>query len=163
MMRFRRHFLLAIALIIASAFPAFSGGRTETVGKGIKRADITEFWYTYSTSTNPPQFQRYRFFADGGVWHFYHERREGGHWPLSESDITVSGDIVLTQAQTEKLFSCLDGGTVKAREESADSGSSGPWLYLYWTGDRSKFQEFSFRSYSDRLSFEELCRNLAGL
>lgn len=159
----RHHLLLIVLMIIACAFPAYCGGRSEVVGKGIRNADITEFWYTYSTSANPPEFQRYRFYSANDGWHFYHERREGNHWPLSESDITVSGDTLITQDQLESLFSFLEGGTVKARGSSAESGSSGPWLYLYWTGDRSKYQEFSFGSYSDRLGFEELCRNLAGL
>ncbi len=148
------------ALLLIASLPLHSGGRTETVGKGIKTSDITEFWYTYSSSTNPPRFQRYRFYVDGDVWHFYHEKREGHHWPLTEADVTISGDVVLSQDQVALLFSCLDGGTVKARGESADSGNAGPWLYLYWKKDKSKYQEFSFSSYSNRLKFEEFCEEL---
>ncbi|MCR5442380.1 MAG: hypothetical protein K6E89_01360 [Sphaerochaetaceae bacterium] len=161
MMGFFRKYLIAITIVlIACALPAFCGGRTEVVGKGIKPADITEFWYTYSSSVNPPEFRRYRFYIDDGVWHFYHERREGNHWPLSESDITVSGDIVLPEDHLEELFRCLEGGSVRARGSSAESGNSGPWLYLFWKGDKSKYQEYSFGSYSDRLSLEVLCISL---
>ena len=158
MRRIRLCALAFIALIILS--PAFCGGRTEIVGKDIKSSDITEFWYTYLGSTNPPHFQRYRFYIQDGTWHFHHEKREGRHWPLLESDITVSGDLELTQNQIETLFSCLEGGTVRARSESADSGSSGPWLYLYWKNDKAKYQQFSFASPSNRLKFEEFCEKL---
>ncbi len=161
MRRTSLHTLTIILMLSAfTAFPAFSGGRTEIVGKGIRNSDITEFWYTYSTSTNPPHFQRYRFYIDDGVWMFYHERREGNHWPLRESDITVSGEKELSKKQLEMLFSLLEWGTVQKRGKSTASGGSGPWLYLYWKNDKSKYQEFSFASHSNRLEFESFCEKL---
>lgn len=36
------------------------------------------------------------------------------------------------------FFDLVNGGTVKAREESSDAGDDGPWLFLYWTNDKDK-------------------------
>ena len=36
-----------------------------------------------------------------------------------------------------------------------------PWLYLYWTNDKSKYQQFSFESYGTEAKFEEFCLMLA--
>ena len=76
------------------------------------------------------------------------------------SDVTVSGTRELTEEEWASFFACLSGGTVRARSESADAGGSGPWLYLYWKGDRGKYQEFSFASWGAQRSFEELCRTM---
>ena len=139
----------------------FSGKRERTVGKDFPLEDITEFYYTVSTSTNPPHYQRYRFYTEDGRYMFYHETREGGGWPQTEKDITASGTVVLSEEQWNQFLNSVKNGTVKAREESLDDGDSGPWLYLYWKGDMSKYQEFSFLSYGDLLSFETMCEELA--
>ena len=55
----------------------------------------------------------------------------------------------------------MKGGTVTAREDSAESGGTGPWLYLYWTNDKSKYQQFSFESYATEAKFEEFCLTFA--
>ena len=34
------------------------------VGKNISNDDIQEFYYTYSTSTFPPEYQRYHFYKE---------------------------------------------------------------------------------------------------
>ena len=47
----------------------------KTVGKDILSDDITDFYYTYDTSTYPPEFQRYRFYAEDGRYYFYHETK----------------------------------------------------------------------------------------
>jgi hypothetical protein len=52
------------------------------------------------------------------------------------------------------------GGTVVARQEHLDSGDEGPWLYLYWTGDRGDIQAFSFVSRAAQADFEALCESL---
>jgi len=142
--------------------PAPAAGRGEKlVGTDVKPGDVTEFYYTYSTSTDPPHYQRYRFYTEDGKRYFFHEKREGDHWPLTEDDATVTGTVELTDAEWDTFFDCLKGGTVKKREENLDSGGAGPWLYLYWNGDKSKYQEFTFESYGARRDFEELCQKLA--
>ncbi len=134
--------------------------RQVTVGKEVSIGDVTDFYYTYSTSTNPPHYQRYRFFVDGQQHMFYHETREGGGWPQTEKDITVSGLRQMSEAEWLAFFDCVKGGTVRNREEHLESGSSGPWLFLYWKGDHGKCQEFSFSSSTARFSFEDLCERL---
>ncbi len=135
-------------------------GNKKIVGKNIAIGDITEFYYTYSTSTYPPDYQRYRFYVENGEYFFYHEKREGDHWPLRESDKTVFGTVKLSEAEWAIFFDCLKGGIVKNREESLECGDSGPWLYLYWKGDKSKCQEFSFESLDKKTAFEEFCLKL---
>lgn len=135
-------------------------GNKKIVGKNIAISDITEFYYTYATSTNPPDYQRYHFYIKNGEYFFYHEKREGNHWPLRESDKTVFGTVKLSEAEWTTFFDYLKGGKVKNREESLDSGDSGPWLYLYWKGDKSKCQEFSFESFEKKTAFEEFCFKL---
>ncbi len=130
---------------------------SKTVGKQVKEADITEFYFTRSGSTNPPTFQRYRLYAENSARYFYHEKREGDHWPLVESDITVSGTKELSDEEWNMFYSLLEGGTVRDRSENLDSGGDGPWLYLYWKGDRSKTQEYSFASYGKEKEFEDAC------
>lgn len=140
----------------------FSGKKEKTAGKDFLLSDITEFYYTVSTSTDPPHYQRYRFYTEDGKHMFYHETREGGGWPQTEKDITASGTVTLTDDQWQRFLDLIKGGTVRKREESLDDGDSGPWLYLYWNGDKSKYQEYSFPSYGDLLAFEEFCFVLAG-
>ncbi|MBQ2031659.1 MAG: hypothetical protein II483_05600, partial [Lachnospiraceae bacterium] len=132
------------------------------VGKDIAKEDILQFYYTYDSSTYPPEFQRYRFYTEGGKLLFYHEKREGDHWPLAESDATVTGTRELSAAEWDTMFSLLCGGTVRAREEHLESGGRGPWLFLYWKGDRGKIQEFTFASYEKQREFEAFCVALKG-
>ncbi len=153
---------LAFAVIILGFGPMNPFARTMTVGTDISIGDVTDFYYTYSTSTNPPEFQRYRFYLKEGKPVFYHERREGNRWPLTEKDVTVSGSRQLSDKEWAEFFDALKGGTVKNREEHTESGDSGPWLFLYWRGDRSKCQEFSFANSGSRLAFESLCSRLKG-
>lgn len=127
------------------------------VGKDIAMEDITEFYYTYSSSTNPPQYQRYHFSVKDGKHLFYHEKREGHRWPLQEKDITISGAKKLSNEEWDAFFACVKDGTVEKRKEHLESGSAGPWLFLYWKGDGSKYQEFSFASPEAKTSFEKLC------
>ncbi len=155
--------LTAILLCLAAVLPLAACGAApslpgpKTVGTDIKIEDITDFYYTVDSSTDPPDFQRYRFYAEDGAYWFYHETRAGDHWPLTEADITVSGALELSPDQWAAFFDCLTGGTVRNRQESADSGGRGPWLYLYWTGDRGTCQEFSFASRDAEAAFEDLC------
>ena len=141
--------------------PGLFGKKERTAGRDFPLSDITEFYYTLSSSTDPPHYQRYRFYTEDGKHMFYHETREGGGWPQTEKDITASGTVTLTDDQWQQFLHLVEEGTVKAREESLDDGDEGPWLYLYWKNDRSKYQEYSFPSYGARLDFEEFCEALA--
>lgn len=162
--------LVALALFVFVLFPAGAeAGATKnmlalflnrgvmTVGTDIPQEDITEFYFTLDSSTNPPYFQRYRFYVENGGHWFYHEKREGRHWPLTKADITVSGSVELSDEQWAKFFDLIKGGKVEKRKEHTESGGRGPWLFLYWKGDRSKYQEFSFPSWGARDAFEKYC------
>jgi hypothetical protein len=130
------------------------------VGEDIKIDDITDFYFTYDGSTDPPYFQRYRFYTEEDKLYFYHEKREGDHWPLTEGDITVSGSKELTADDWDLFFDYLIEGKVVARQEYTDSGDGGPWTFLYWKKDKDKYQEFSFASYEKQKGFEEYCLKL---
>ena len=130
------------------------------VGTDIKLEDIRDFYYTIDASTYPPRFQRFRFFVEEGKHMFYHEKREGNHWPLRESDKTDYGTLELNDDEWASFFDYLKEGTVRAREEEVVDGDSGPWMYLYWKNDKDKYQEFSFESYGRRLEFADFCEAL---
>lgn len=131
-----------------------------TDGEEVPLSAITEFYYTYESSTFPPDYQRYRFFTQDGAYFFAHETRAGDHFPLGEEDVTVSGKLALTEEDWRCFLICLDGGAVKPREESLEDGDAGPWLYLYWQGDRGVEQEFSFASRADLTAFEAYCEEM---
>ena len=150
--------VIAIAIVVLLFVQA--GRRERVVGKDIALESITEFYYTHSSSTYPPDYQRYRFYVEEGTYKFYHEKREGTDWPLTESHITGSGSIELSEKEWAEFLNLLKGGAVKKRNPSFESGGSGPWLYLYWKGDRSKYQEFSFASEEMRSSFEHISMEL---
>ena len=165
--------IIALGLFLAGVFagctaeePAdpspgsFPASEETVVGEGIAIGDITQFYYTLSSSTNPPVYQRYRFSAKDGVYVFDHEAREGDHWPLTEQDTTEAGSKELSEEEWETFFGFLKGGTVKAREEDTSSGGSGPWLYLYWDGDRDLYQEYSFPTAEAEAGFEDFCLSL---
>jgi hypothetical protein len=137
----------------------FSGKKI--VGKKIKKEDIREFFFTYDSSTNPPYFQRYRLYKENADYFFYHEKREGDHWPLTQKDISVSGTRKLTDEEFLKFYILIEGGTVEKRKEHLESGGSGPWLFLYWDGDRDVYQEYTFESYDRRNKFQKLCEEYA--
>ncbi len=136
------------------------GNKTLTVGADIQSGDITDFYYTFSSSTFPPQYQRYRFYAENGTHRFFHEKREGDHWPLLESDATDSGTKVLNAEEWKAFFRSIEGGTVKNREEHLESGDSGPWMYLYRNGGPKEGQEFYFATLGARNAFLDLCARL---
>ena len=154
--------VLIIAAVILILLGTSSSGRKRQmrVGLDIQTTAISEFYYTYSSSTNPPEYQRYHFYKENGKWIFYHEKREGNHWPLTEDDITASGRIELSTDLQDYFFGFLTDGEVSKRKEDTSSGGSGPWLYLYWNGDKSVYQEFSFESYGKLKEFEVFCREM---
>ncbi|MBQ1508181.1 MAG: hypothetical protein IIZ47_02045, partial [Erysipelotrichaceae bacterium] len=60
-----------------------------------------------------------------------------------------------------RFFDLLTDGTVVNRKDSADSGDTGPWTYLYWKGDKGDCQQYSFVSYERGREFEAFCMELA--
>ncbi len=152
--------LLLFAVLLLCGLAA--GSRAEmTAGTDITPEDVTDFYYTCSASTDPPFYLRYRFCVEDGKRLFYHEIREGGGWPQTEENITLSGTVELTETDWAAFFACIRGGKVSTRSDELQDGDSGPWMYLYWTGDKGQYQEFSFASLGKRLEFEELCSRLA--
>lgn len=133
------------------------------VGKDIQENDIIDFYYTVENINYDAFYQRYRIYVEEGQHVFFHEKRErkNDYGPATQDDTTRIGTITLTDEQWSKIYSYLSDGVVKAREESADSGGTGPWLYLYWTNDKSKYQQFSFDSYDTEVKFEEYCETIA--
>lgn len=133
------------------------------VDKEILMKDIRDFYYTKSNINYDAFYQRYRFYVEGGKNYFFHETRErkGKYGPCTEADTTLKGTVELTGDQWKKFYELVSGGTVEKREESADAGGSGPWLYLYWTNDRDSIQQFSFESYKKEKEFVGFCKSLA--
>ncbi len=137
--------------------------KEKIVGKDIRKEDISDFYYTVENINFNAFYQRYRFYTEDGKYMFFHEsrRRENRYGPTTEDDVTLTGTIELEPDQWDEFYGFVEDGIVRDREDAADSGGSGPWLYLYWQGDKSRFQEFSFESYGKRESFEEFCVLLA--
>lgn len=155
----KRCFLLLMVLL-ACMFAA--GAHAEfSVGTEITAEEITDFYYTYSTSTDPPFYLRYRFYAEDGKKYLFHETLEGGGWPQTEENLAVSGTVELTAADWAAFFDCIRGGEVRPRSDEVLDGDSGPSIYLYWTGDEGLYQEFTFASVEQRFIFEEFCSRLA--
>jgi len=152
--------IIPLSIVVICALGWLLYNRPKTVGKTIKEDDFKEFYYTYATTVNPPEFQRYRIYMESGKRMFYHEKREGNKVFLTEEDITVSGETELSAQEWEVFWNCISGGSVKNRKESTDSGQSGPWLYLYWNGDRNKCQEFTFADLERANAFEEFCMRM---
>lgn len=155
------YYVIITVIVIAILLAFLMWPKDKVVGRDIAPEDITEFVYTRSSSTFPPSYQRYRLYTDGGTYKFYHEKREGTHWPLTESDITISGSRELSNEEWKEILGYLEGGKATKRKEHTESGGSGLSLYLYWTGDGSKDQEFSFITLEAKDSFEKFCDGLA--
>ncbi len=134
-----------------------------TVGTDIGKSDITEFYYTYSNINYNAFYQRYHFYFQDGIYRFFHETRErkDEYGPTTEADRTMVGTVELSKEQWDRFFELISQGKVVKRSESADSGDDGPWFYLYWSDDKSKYQEYSFADYGAQKAFEEFCAGLA--
>ncbi len=146
--------------------PVSEGGKTgggKIVGKDIRMEDITDFYYTEENINYDAYYQRYRFYAEDGKHMFFHETRErkDDYGPCTEEDTTLIGTVELTKDQWTEFTELVKNGIVTAEKDSAESGGTGPWLYLYWKNDKGKYQEFSFESYGTEGKFEEFCRSLA--
>ena len=136
----------------------------ETVtNRKIPLDDVTEFYYTYENINFNAYFQRYRFYIEDGKYMFQHETRErpDDYGPTTEEDITNIGSFELTAEEWKDFLAFLKDGTVSARNDSGETGSSGPWTFLYWKNDKGKYQVFEFPTYDARTQFEQYCSSLA--
>ena len=156
------------ALLIISCFILLLGGcgksMEETVtNMNIPVDDVEEFYYTIENINYNAFYQRYRFYKEDGKYMFYHETRERpeDYGPASEEDITGSGTLELSDAEWNDFLTFLKDGTVSAREDSLEDGSSGPWMFIYWKNDKGNYQVFEFSNYDERGRFEEYCSSLA--
>lgn len=122
----------------------------KVVGKGIKPAEITDFYYTVDDWHIPPHYQRYRFYLEGGKPMFFHETRDGEgtkDLPLTEKNTTRTGVTEITDEDWQTFLSLVDKGAVTSRDAlEPTSGGSGPWTYIYWNKDKGKMQVFSFET-----------------
>ena len=150
---------VVIAVAVVSLLLVQIGKRERVVGEDIAMEDITEFYYTYSSSTYPPEYQRYHFYVEDGTYKFYHEKREGADWPLTESHITLSGSMEISEEEWAEFLNFVKGGIVKKRNPNSVADDSGPWLYLYWHGDNNQCQEFFFATLNEKNAFEAFCKN----
>ena len=126
--------------------------------------DVTEFCYTYENINFNASYRRYRLYMEDGRCLFHHEAREkpNGYGWTTEEDITAAGTFELTDAEWREAVELLKNGKVSRRSDSAETGSSGPWTYIYWKRDKSRYQQFEFSAYGEKLAFEEYCAALAG-
>lgn len=129
--------------------------------KDIKDSQLQHFYYTVDDSSYPPSYQRYQFYQKDDKRYFFHEKREGDHWPLTKEDATITATIELSQQQWQQFLTLIDQGVVIAREESDTCGDRGPWLYLYWENDKGENQQFSFASIQKEKEFVQYCEQLA--
>ena len=155
--------ILAVLLTAVLLF-VFAGcgeeGDGNIVGKDFDLTEMTEFYCTYDSSTNPPEFRRYHFYRESEKYMFVYEEREGDHWPLTEEDISLFDKKEIHRTDWDVLMMCVSGGKVEKRKESTESGGRGPWYFLYWNGDKGENQVFSFDSQSSESSFNDLCEKL---
>jgi hypothetical protein len=75
--------------------------------------------------------------------------------------MTASRTVEQSESEWKEFLSFLKDGRVSARTDSASSGDSGPWMFIYWKNDKGKYQVFDFSSLEERGGFEEFCAGLA--
>lgn len=131
------------------------------VGKDIVIDDVKDFYYTYHHVNYNPEYQRYRFYKNNDEYIFFHDlRKKDGYGFLDENDSIRKGEIKLNKEEWEKFYSLIIDGKVIKKKDNAESGDSGPWMYLYWKNDKDKYQEYYFASYEKQLEFKEYCESL---
>ena len=156
-------YLICVLVVVATLiFGVVKGMNKEyMVGKNINLKDVSEFYYTYSATTNPAEYERYHFYIENSKYMFFHQIREADHLPLTEEDAIETQNIELTDEQWQQFFSYLEGGKVTKRTESIDTGTKTS-LYLYWNKDKAKYNEFTFETYTKNLEFKKFCNELIG-
>ena len=152
--------LLVLLLLPLSGSASGFSSEDKTVGTDILFESISDVYYTYDASTDPPHYQRFRLYTEDGEHFLYHETREGGDWPQTEEDITVSGTVKLTEDQWAAFCDTLLGGSATVREVTDGDGDAGPWLFIYWNGGEEEGREFRFKSRDKSIAFEEICFQL---
>ena len=150
--------VILVGIVFTLIF-GIGGNRKMIVGKDVKIADITEFFYTCSSSSYPPSFFRYHFSIEDDKYMYHYEKREGKSWPLSEENITDSVSVELSHEDWEKFFDCLDGGILTKRSENISDGGKSKDIFMYCKGELSNYQEFSFETHSKEKVFDELCKS----
>lgn len=130
------------------------------VGKKIKKEDVKAFFYTLSSSAYPAKCETYVFYTQKDEYKFECNKKEGKHFPLLDGDVVFSTEKTVSDVVWNTLFECLQGGKVTKRKAHLETGVLLS-LYLYWEGDRDKWQEFSFETLGKKLEFERLCQMLA--
>ena len=136
---------------------------SKITNRKIPVTDITDFYYNVENINFNAYYQRYRFYVEDGKFMFLHETRqiENDYGPTSEKDRTRYGVFELTEEEWLDFIALIQDGEVVARTESMETGDEGPRTYLYWKGDKGKYQEFSFPSYGVRQEFVAFCEALA--
>ena len=173
MKRLGKYFGLLLCALACMAFCGCNPGEDSdvklfkkefTVGKDIERHNILDFYYTYENINYDAFYQRYRIYkSKDGQHFFFHETRErkNDYGPTTPADTTKSETIEMTDEQWNKFYELVCDGTVRERVETADSGDSGPWYYLYWEKDKEKYREYTFPSYAAEKAFIAFCESLA--
>lgn len=163
LMSFILSFLILLSGCGQNFVPFLNGEDVMIVGKDIKEDDINEFYYTKENINYDAYYLRYLFYVKDGKHIFFFEERErkGDYGPTTEKDVKAKAEFELTDAEWSEFISIINGGEVKARDDNPETGGSGPWTYLYWSGDKDKYQEYSFESYGTQKGFESFCEGLA--
>ena len=163
-MRRLRSMMTVSLLILMSICGCNRSGSSETItNRNIPLEDVTEFCYTYENINYGAFYQRYRFCAENERYTFSHETRErpNDYGPTTKQDITEEGSFELTFEEWLEAMRLLKKGKVSPRAASSESGSSGPWTYIYWKNDKSRYQNFEFSCYEEMKAFEGYCSDLA--
>lgn len=155
-----RTLIICIALLLGLSQLSAMGSREFVVGDRIKASEITDFYYTVSSSAYPPEYQRYRFHVQDNSYYFFHEKREGEAWPLREKHITQNGTVELSKEQWEAFIESIDGSSVTRRTEDISSGGRNVDTFIYWKADKGKYQKFTFKSQKAQTQFLRLCESL---
>ncbi len=137
--------------------------KATVTNKKIPVEDITEFYYTRENINFDAFYQRYRFYKENGRYMFFHETREkpGEYGPTTEEDATYTGTLELSEDEWRSFLEFLKDGTVSVKNDSGESGSSGPWTFIYWKNDKGKYRKFDFPSYDASCKFEDFCSALS--
>ena len=125
--------------------------------------DFRDFYYTKENLNYNAFYQRYRVYEEEGRHMFFHETRQvvDDYGPATEEHTTLKGCFELTDEEWEEFLALLSEGSACPRSEHTETGSSGPWLYLYLKEGDPGGYEFSFSSYGALKDFEAWCTDLA--
>lgn len=122
--------------------------------------EITDFYYTAANTENSSGYLRYRFYVKDGSYFFSFDKRDAnGNYAAAEGE-NGAGNVSLGTEERLAFFKLIQNGNVKARDESSENGSSGPWMYLY----TEKYPDglvFHFASATEQTAFEAYCAELA--